>query len=282
MKKAVCGILALATTLGSGVMLTACETSHPEVEMTLSFEGETYTLEYQLYRKIAPRTVEHFITLVENGYYNGLCVHNYAADSARMYTGAYTYDEDLGENGNLVYKQYYDVVSQYENFPVSVYADAELTQKTYNLYGEFPNNGVVVENGRLSQSFGSLTMYYTEKDVSKDVFPLRNDGKTPAAKEYSYNCATSLFYISTMDAGTTSQYCTFATLEDGEDELEALQEAIGGYMESLGDEEEDQIFVNSVKIKVDTDDAYVTNPPEITYNIPVSPIVITSMKVTKY
>ena len=100
MKKILCGALCLTACLGSAFSFSACETSKPEVEMEIEFNGNTYTLEYTLYRKIAPATVNHFIALAENGYYDGLCVHNYT--SSKMYTGAYKY-----ENDNLVYQKYH-------------------------------------------------------------------------------------------------------------------------------------------------------------------------------
>ena len=64
-KKILSGILAL-TAFGCVATMTACETSRPEVQITLSFQGEEYELDYTLYRKIAPATVAHFLALADN------------------------------------------------------------------------------------------------------------------------------------------------------------------------------------------------------------------------
>ena len=74
LKKITCTALAFASVFACAATATACETARPQVEMKIEFNGETYTLEYELYRKIAPTTVSHFIWLADNGYYDGLCV----------------------------------------------------------------------------------------------------------------------------------------------------------------------------------------------------------------
>lgn len=76
-KKLMSAALIGVSVFASATLFSACTTSHPEVEMKLSFNGSTYTLEYKLYRKIAPSTVQHFLELVEKGYYDGLCIHDY-------------------------------------------------------------------------------------------------------------------------------------------------------------------------------------------------------------
>ena len=89
LKKIMCAALAGVSVFASVAMFSSCTTSHPEVEMKLSFNDKSYTLQYKLYRKIAPSTVQHFLELVENGYYDGLCIHNYDAGTSRLYTGGY-------------------------------------------------------------------------------------------------------------------------------------------------------------------------------------------------
>ena len=110
LKRALCTILAGTGMVASLTMFSACTTNRPQVEIHISFNGESYTLAYRLYRKLAPSTVQHFIELAENGYYDGLCVHDYQADS-RMYTGGYTYDANVSANGGLVEKNYFETVS---------------------------------------------------------------------------------------------------------------------------------------------------------------------------
>ena len=178
-KKVLCATLALGSVFGSAFMFTGCTTDRPEAEIKLQFNGKTYKLEYTMYRKMAPATVKHFIKLAEKKYYNNTIVHDYA--DTKLYMGGYEYKStDVAGTLELDYaKDYFGTVSQYKNFPVSVWADSGRKTPTYTLYGEFTNNKFSVSNGRLAQSYGSLTMFYekkTDADLSV-VTTKRNDGK---------------------------------------------------------------------------------------------------------
>ena len=50
MKRIVSSSLAALSIIACAGTVTACESAHPEVEMTLIFNGEPYVLEYELYR----------------------------------------------------------------------------------------------------------------------------------------------------------------------------------------------------------------------------------------
>lgn len=295
MKKIACGVLATVSVAACAGTFAACETSHPEVKMQIEFNGETYTLNYKLYRKIAPTTVEHFLWLAGNGYYDGLCVHDYDEDNLRMYTGAYTAAEDASDDDGLVYKPYYQTIATYENyakFPHSVWQDEEKTAPLYTLYGEFENNNFQVKNGALKESFGSLSMYYTDisgVEVAGDnVYAARADGKDEVAgRAYKYNSATSQFFISTIETETEQKnYCTFATLKKGSvDDLEALQEAIETYIdENYGtDEDDEEDFVEQEEVRVSQDDKIVGKyTVKDTYSVPKKAIVIKKVEVKKY
>lgn len=276
LKKVLSGVLATTAIFGCMGMLTACETAHPEVRITISFENKEYDLNYTLYRKFAPATTAHFLKLVEEGYYDGLCVHNYADD--RMYTGAYSYDASAEENGGLVYKKYYEVVKDYADFPVSVYT--EDGDATYNLCGEFSDNHFKWEKGEpKKESFGSLTMFYTDKKTNDDrIFIDHPDSEKQEKRDYKENSATSQFFISlTSSEKTNSKYCTFALLDDKDvDELNALKSAIDKY---LADNEEG---TEEVTVAIDEDDAFVGEyGHEAKYTVLASPIVIKTVKVTK-
>ena len=276
-KKATCMVLALSSAVACLGMFTACETKNPEVKMKVEFEGETYTLEYKLYRELAPETVKHFLDLAANGYYNGVCVHNFE-DGEKMYTGAYTYDVNA-ENGGIVYKNYYDIVAKYKDFNHTVWMDKDKKTPTYTLKGEFEANSFKVQNGSLlKQSFGSLTMEYTQKDFDEveKVAVLRGDGKSVDNKDYQYNSATSQFSISLSDSEkSNSNYCTFATLKKGsKDDLNDLLAAIEAY---------ESDFVAEYTVDVDRDDMMISEWENTAlYAVPVSPIIIKSVKVTKY
>lgn len=292
MKKVACNLLALASVVACAGTFTACETSHPKVEMQIEFDGETYTLEYKLFRKIAPSTVSHFLFLVENGYYDGLCVHNYDMSGEKMYTGAYTVASTPDDADGVEYKSYYDEIkkfSNYSEFPASVWSNESRTTPTYTVYGEFSSNKFTVENGALKQSFGSLTMYYHEKDTEDRVYAtyLGGDRKgETVAREYQYNSATSQFFISLSSTEASSaKYCTFAQLndDDSKEELEDLMEDINDYIEDVYGEEEEDSFVTSHSVKVDEDDPFVGKKSKsVTFDVPNKPIIIKKVTVKKY
>ena len=279
LKKIISCALALSATVGCMGLLTACETSHPKVEMTVSFEGETYELEYKLYRKVAPATVKHFLYLADNGYYNGLCVHNY--DNSRMYTGGYKYDANVSDvDGGLVYQKYYDIVKEYGDFPFTVYQTSSKNDKLYTLYGEFADNDFKVENGAKKESFGSLSMFYTKKTEDASVYIEHPEAGGSKNRSYKNNSATSQFFISLTESEKTNNgYCTFATIdEDSVDELKDLKAAIEAYVA------EDSDNSKKVSVKVDEDEVYLGEDYSSfeTYTVLSSPIVIKEVKVKKF
>lgn len=278
-KKILCASLALTSAFASMAMMTACETSHPEVSMKLSFNGKTYTLEYELYRKLTPATAAHFLELVEANYYDGLCVHDYTASSWGM--GGYEYDATKTEEGGLVYRDYFTEVKKISNFPISVYTDQNKSAATYTLYGEFKGNDFKTKNGSVSNGFGALTMYYTDKGTNAPkVWTVRQSDGQLAPKEYGMNSATSMFTMNV--SSSTSAYndrCTFATLKDGSvDDLQALQSAIASYIE---DYSEDETFAPETEVTINEGDPFVSSGMD-DFNVPEKPIVIEEMKVIKW
>jgi cyclophilin family peptidyl-prolyl cis-trans isomerase len=291
MKRIVCNAVATLSAVACLGMATSCETAHPTVEMTITFQDTPYVLEYELYRNIAPSTVKHFLWLANGGYYDGLCVHDYDSSAKRMYTGAY--EADANEESGLKYINYKETIAEfeeYENFPVSVWADKEGKEALYTLYGEFGSNGFEVENGTKKQSYGSLTMYYTEKSTAAKVYTpyLGGESDELAARQYKYNSATSQFFISlSTTASSSTNYCTFATLdEDSVEVLESLEEAIAEFItEEYGDDATASDFVHKEKIQINTDDLY--EDAELlkdsnAFEVPNAVIEITTVKVKKY
>ncbi len=282
-KKFTCALLATVSAFGSAAMLTACETSHPTVEMEISFNGKTYEIEYKLYRKTAPATVEHFLYLAGNGYYDGLCVHNYVKDD-RLYTGEYF----ATEGGELEQKNYFQEVASYSNaFPHSVWEDAEKTKPTYTLKGEFAQNNFEVETGALQEQFGSLAMYYYEESEAKEMrvycASASEEGQTNRV-QYQNNLATSTFFISLKSTKTTNNnYCTFATVtENGKEELKALQTAINNYV-SKNYSDDDEEFTHSLSKQVFENNAFLKDyKKSVSFNVPNESIIIEKVSVTKY
>ena len=276
LKRFISAALAITSVCACTATLTACETPHPEVELTLSFNDETYTLEYVLYRDITPSTVNHFLALAENKYYDGLCVHDYSSDA--LYTGAYSYESE-----KLVYKNYFEEVASY--IPQTVWRDSEKANPTYTLYGEFESNNFSVTNGELSEAFGALVMYYSDKNTEGEVYVQRNQDGKLAPRAYEENSATSQFYISlTGKTSSNNDYCVFATLKDGSvSVLKDLQTAIAEYISDTYGEYEASEFVTETEMEIDTDDEMLGGDGSIaTYDVPNEPIVVTSVKVKKY
>ena len=292
MKKLVCNTMAVLSVSACLGVATACETAHPEVEMTIVFNDKEYVLEYELYRNIAPSTVNHFLWLVDNDYYDGLCVHNYDDVSAKMYTGVYSAATEASDEDGLTYKPYYETVATYENFPISVWMDAEQSKPLYSVYGEFEANGFTVENGAKKQSYGSLTMYYFEKDTKLKAYaPYLNEDKAGevATREYKYNSATSQFYISLSETVSSStKYCTFATLkEDSVEVLKDLQEAIADFAEATYAVEEDESaiteFTTKHTVEIEDGDTYADKKVKAqAFLVPNEPIVIKEIVTKKY
>lgn len=289
MKKIACLVLATASATACLGMMTGCETDHPEVKIQLEFNEQTYTLEYELYRNIAPSTVNHFIWLVENNYYDGLCVHSYQEDS-KMIMGGYTYSAEEEKNGGVTYKPYFEKVKEFKKggkFPAKIWTDSEKKNQTYTLVGEFEDNQFTVKNGDLDETFGSLTMYYYNKSTDTQVYTeYQKESKKGQSRlvNYKWNSATSLFYISlTEKAKENTAYCTFATLKSGSvSKLKKLQEAIKDYAEENFPDAKDFIKAQS-GIKVLTDDPVLgENSTTSTFSIPQEPITIKKVTVEKY
>ena len=280
LKRYISMVLAITGVCACTATFAACETPHPEVELTLSFNNKAYTLEYVLYRNITPSTVNHFLALAENKYYDGLCVHDYSETA--LYTGAYSYESE-----NLVYKNYFDTVASY--IPQTVWTDEAKTTPTYTLYGEFESNYFSVENGALSQSFGALVMYYSDKKTDSEVYVKRNqklDNESELAlRAYEKNSATSQFFISLNEkAEKNNDYCVFATLKDDSvSVLENLQTAITDYISDNYGEDGESNFITKKPMTIDEDDEVLGGKgSSVTYKVPNQPIEITSVKVKKY
>ena len=118
-------------------------------------------------------------------------------------------------DGGLVYQKYYDIVKDYGDFPFTVYENSSKNNKLYTLYGEFEQNDFSVENGKKNESYGSLSMFYTDKTEDASVYIEHPEAGGSKNRSYKYNSATSQFFISlTASEKSNSKYCTFATLHE--------------------------------------------------------------------
>ena len=90
-------VLSAAVVAGCALMFTACSVRRSEISVRISFNGEEYTLNYVLYRDYYRQTVDHFMALIDEDFFDNTVIHDYRSD--RMVGGGYTY-EDI-ENGDI-------------------------------------------------------------------------------------------------------------------------------------------------------------------------------------
>ncbi len=269
--------------VGATVAFAGCSTNTPEITVTYSFNGETYEVNYTLYREAGPQTVQHFIELANNGYYDGTIIHNFTTTA--MYGGGYTYDETTK---NPVQKDYFNIVKDY-NLTQSVFVkeNGEYVG-TNTLRGEFTNQGVQVAKS-MKHEKGALVMYYHDKGIIGDrVADLASDGSLRDGQEYKYNCATSIFYTYTSDTSNTTldaNYCVFGKATNYDTAMEGddgLLTAIAEYREAHS------AWLNAFKDYPNRNDPYSAEAASANlpapYNTPDAdmPIVIESVKVNRY
>ena len=289
--------------------LSGCNTDHPEAKITISFDGTEYVLSYKLYRNMYPQTVQHFIELADSGFYDNTFVHDYT--SSTWYTGGYNYVKNVTDEDGEVsdaystaysegvegFREYLESVSKEKAYETladpaagkitpTVYKDfinGQFSQPLNTLIGEFSNNQHKIEKGALKSSYGCLRMYYTSKtmDSVKNVrVYLDKQGSAKGVMgNYNYNSATSLFSIQqNRTSATDSSYCIFGVLQ-GEQPLVDLRAAVSAYSAKIGSSK----FSLDVNLYVDNRDEYVgANVNEVTYRVTSEPIILKSVKITKY
>jgi len=290
---------AAALSVASLAMFTGCDTDNPEVRITYSFQGVEYRVDYKLARKGAPATVQHFIELADNGYYDGTVIHDYQSNA--IYGGAYTWDAEQKE---IVEKDYYNTVKDWK-MEQTVFLqgeDGKPGKPLYTVRGEFTDNGIEGNSKTLTHSQGALAMYYTSKgnDSTRVGMTRADGGKENSGNAYQednfyrHNSATSMFYTVTgtgSQSGLNASYCVFGDVIDfrAEGGMRDMLDAIADYIEDLDNDEDftEETVISNVN-RYDPYDA-ITGENHFrnlnisaTYQVPVEPITIVSVKVTKY
>lgn len=302
--------LALTAAACTASMLSGCtiKTSHPEATITISFNDTSYELKYKMYRNMYPQTVQHFIELADSGFYNNTIIHNYG--SSYWYGGGYSYNAEVDgvatdyaeafeQNSMADYlednskeKAYEDLFAAGKLTP-SVYKEAStdgLSDIEYNssdvlstLLGEFTDSGQhTIENGALTSSYGCLRMYYSSKDTDVEVKLKKDNNESKLLlSPYKYNSATSLFNIQVSSSTSTdSSYCIFAELTNS-DILGDLQDAISDYISDST--YTSTTFTSSASLYIDNYDAIIgSRVNEGSFALTAKPLIITSVKITKY
>lgn len=314
-KRVLCIVFAAICAVAAMCTFTSCKSAWPKVTMRIAFNDKTYTLTYKLYRKFFPQTVQHFIELADGGYYDGTCIHDYR-DAYGMYVGGYTYSEESASDSatrGLVAKDYYEFVKDIKlTQTVFEYTtiDGNFSEKNLKgvdtLAGEFADNGYTIKNNSKnygSKKEGALVMYYNDKTEYKGtsyVTVKRSGSKSSTAeglpsearwydesRDYIYNSATSLFYISfTSSSSVEKSQTVFAELynDDAETEYKSLTSAISKYITDNCEGEADDFTQETSSMRVDNEEGAYRRDwvVKAQYDVPVTPIIIRSVKVNRY
>lgn len=157
---------------------------------TITFEGYDEPIVVELYPEYAPNTVKNFITLANNGFYNGLKIHR--VEEYVIQGGDPNGDGTGGPTLSAVDK--------------SIEADSDKDTE-YTIVGEFKANGY---NNPIVHDKGVISMART------------NYGTLELAEE-SYNSAGSQFFICTKYMSAwNGQYAAFGKMTRGWDTLDKI------------------------------------------------------------
>lgn len=301
LKKLILG-LTITCVAGITVAASACtvETAHPAVRITVEFNQEEYELDYTLYRNMYPNTVRHFIELADNGFYNDMLIHDYGTQD--WLTGGYAYNEQDYTSASTAqnFADYLERYSKEEGY-ISLFEAGKLTSTVFSninpendtlvdplptLIGEFSNNvGQEIENGALNSEYGSLKMIYYSKTTTQKVYVLPTEDQ-PIMADYKTNCATSIFsmQVGSSTGYSASNYCVFGRVSDVST-LDELIEAVQDYLETQnGTSISDQ--TRSITVAVDGFEEFSNEAGDVnieqTFRLARTPIIIKSVKVTKY
>lgn len=304
----ICAVSAAVVT-SACLSLGACniETAHPEAEITYEFNGETYAVKYTLYRDLRPHTVRHFIELANASFYDNVVIHDF--DSSDWFTGGYSYDADdyaaKKDNAGQM-AEYFGDYSK-EDAYIELFAEGKLSKTVFKASGYNADNQTIIDrneyvpavigefynnihqefdNDPLNAEMGCLKTYYYEKETTNKVYVTPTDDQVIMA-DYASNCTTSLFAIQTSSSSgfTRSDYCVFARLSST-DEFFELKDAVDDYITSEHGGTRSN-FYNETTVHVDNNDTYSDKPEadrgkEVKINAPKTPIIIKTVKITKY
>lgn len=168
---------------------------------TVTMEVENYgTIKLELYPEYAPEAVKNFITLANNGYYNGVKFHRVVKDF--MIQGG---DSKGDGTGSPTFADLYNSDDENAKYKYTNGDDATSTSE-YSIKGEFIANGY--KNNTLNLTEGTLAM--ARADYTS---------YSPTLAEQSYNSAGSQFFIMTTNNHTNldGYYAGFGKVIEGMD-----------------------------------------------------------------
>ena len=295
--KKACLAFALASLVGVSAGVSACGTSkHPNARITIEFKGETYVIDYILYRNMYPQTVQHFIELADEGFYDNTLIHDYK--STDWVTGAYSYNGEVettddvgnvsmvasdyasaysrGDSGMTQYleanskeKAYYDLVTEgikNNKFSASVFTQTNIDKNGNEivsvdnalptLIGEFSDNGHRIEDDKGLKATYGTLKMFYYKKEIKHVY-VRDSFGVIVPRDYGNNCATSLF---SMQVATGTAYSVDKYAVFGQFKNDKAKEVMDDLKDAISDYTAElgatSKWSMSVKINVDREDKF--------------------------
>ena len=291
--KAFSVVLAVFLLVGVAFAFVGCESDYPQIRITIQFNDndsdtdDTYVLNYRLSRKMYKQTVNHYIELIDAGFYDGTVIHDY--QSNRMVGGGYTYNDVENDD----YRDLASLAEAYDALSLTptVWADADYSEALNTLYGETAANGHGIDGeGAYTNEKGALGTYtYLDSSELPTPKPVVSAHKTSDGSDrknipYQYNAVTSMFYLYTgSSASADSNFCVFGVLadDDSSTRFDELLSAISSYTSTMKDEDDNYPFTEVQDMRIDdamTEFGYYTAE----FNIPKVKIVIESIEVTSY
>ena len=173
----------------------------------VTMEVENFgTIKIELYPDKAPETVKNFVTLANNGFYNGLTFHRVVKDF--MIQGG---DPKGDGTGGSTFADLYNNSDENQTYKYSNGKEAKGTD-SYTIKGEFVANGY--NNNTLNLEEGVLAM-------------ARNDytSYSPTLSKESYDSSNSQFFIMTTNNHTnlSGYYTGFGKVIEGIDVVKAIE-----------------------------------------------------------
>ena len=217
--------------------------SNPIVTMEIQDYG---TVKIELYPEYAPEAVKNFVTLANNGYYNGLKFHRVVKDF--MIQGG---DSKGDGTGSPTFADLFNSDDENATYKYTNDKEAKSTD-TYSIKGEFVANGY--KKNTLNLTEGTIAM--ARADYTS---------YSPTLSEESYNSAGSQFFIMTTNNHTNldGYYAGFGKVIEGMDVVHNIE----------------NVECKSASTDEETENAENSNSEIST---PVTDVIITSISVDTF
>ena len=225
--------------------------SNPIVTMDVENFG---TIKIELYPDIAPESVNNFITLANNGFYNGLKFH-------RVVEGFMIQGGDIKGDGSGT-PTFADLYNSDDEKATYKYSDGTEAKGTdiYAIPGEFIANGY--KNNKLSLDAGTIAM--ARSDYTS---------YSPTLAQESYDSAGSQFFIMTSDDHTnlTGYYAGFGKVIEGLDVVQAIEKVECKVPESDEENEEgtseEETNNSGAEVSIPVEDVIISNVSVDTFGV---------------